>query len=262
MHPLKTTALCLTLCLFGSTPGDISAAGHFPDHAITGNNMVVLILASINPTIDGRPLNKGDEIAAFTPEGHCVGVTEWKGAGKNIALSVWGKSLLHPQIDGLDGLRVGDSIQYRIWDSTNQVEAMATATYTTTGVRNLRGGIDLPTSGGTYVIDGISFLASLTGISSPVAPIRLLFPRISGVVAAGSVAFTWTRGSSGIDRYIIEAAGDSALSTVIFADTLADTADHCDIPLTRGASYWWRVKGRTGENWSECSAPREFRVAP
>jgi hypothetical protein len=259
MHPMKTDTLFLTFFLFGLTPVGLSAAGHFPDHDVTGNNMVILILASINPTIDGRPLNKGDEIAAFTPDGHCAGVTKWRGEGKNIALSVWGENSLNPQIDGL---RVGDSIRYRIWDSTNRMEAPATATYNTTGIRNQRGRIDFPTSGGTYVIDGISFLAGLTGISAPVAPIRLLSPRDSGAVAAESLAFIWTRGSSNIDRYIIEAARDSALSSVIFEDTLVDTADYRSISLTRGAFYWWRVKGRTGENWSECTAPRGFRVAP
>ncbi len=258
MHSMKTIALCAALFLSGSAPGALFAAGHYPEHAITGNNMTVLILASINPTIDGRPLQTGDEIAAFTPDGHYAGVSKWRGGDKNIALCVWGKNVRTSQIDGL---RVGDSIRYRIWDSTNQVEAMATATYNTTGVRNLRGGIDHPTTGGTYVIDGISFLASLTGISAPV-PIRLLSPHDSGAVAGDSLAFIWTRGSSDIDQYIIEAGGDSTLSSVVFADTLEDTTDYCGTSLTRGATYWWRVKGHNGENWSECTAPSRFRIAP
>lgn len=233
-----------------ANPVSAKPAGHFPAHVITGNNMQIAILAAINPTIDGRPLQKGDEIAAFSSDGQCVGVTKWRGSPKNVALCVWGAN---PQTPSLGGMKVGDSVHYRIWDSTHHLEAMATATY------NLK---PPAISGGAYMIDGISFLASLTGISAPQKPIRLLSPGDSATVAADSAAFLWTRGLSGTDRYIVEAAGDSTFSSPVFSDTLVDTAATCARKLHPGATYWWWVWGHTGESWSECTPAKQFIAAP
>jgi hypothetical protein len=241
-------------------PANIKSVSHYPVHAITGNDMTVAILASINPTIDGRPLSPGDEIAAFTPDGECLWSAKWKGPGKNIVLNIWGAD---PQNPKLGGMKIGDSMQYRVWDSTHGREARATVTYNTTAIRSATGKFMFhPTSGATYVINGISALASFTATSTPPLPIRLLSPKDSGTVPSDGAAFLWTRGPTGIDRYIVEAGGDSALASVIFSDTLLDTAAVCGTSLPSGATCWWHVKGHSGEGWNNATPVNRFRVAP
>ncbi len=242
-----------------ANPAKTKAAGHYPIHVITGNDMTVLIPASSNPTIDGKPLAKGDEIAVFTPDGECLWSTKWKGPGKNAVLNVWG---LDPQNSKTGGIRIGDSMRYRVWDSARRIEAKAAVTYSTTGMLGPTGQVIFrPTSGGVYVVNGISVLASLTATSVPSTPIRLLSPGDSATVAADSAAFLWTAGVSGTDRYIVEAAGDSTLAAPVFSDTLVDTAATCVGKLRPGMTYWYRVKGHIGASWSECTRAKPFITA-
>jgi hypothetical protein len=237
----------------------VKPVGHYPVHMITGNDMTVLLLGAINPTIDGKPLAIGDEIAVFTPGGECLWSVKWMGTNKNTALNVWG---IDPQNPQHGGMKIGDSMCYRVWDSARGVEAKASVTYNTSGIRTPAGQLVRPTSGGVYSIDGISILSSLTAFSSPPRPISLLSPGDSGSVSADSAAFLWTRGIPGIERYRIQIAADSALTSLIFSDTLVDTACRCGKSLPRGATCWWRVQGESAGSWAAFTKPGRFYVAP
>jgi len=74
----------LSMMLFSS----VSQAQHFTFTDLTGNNMTVVVPTSINPTIDGSPIQVDDEIGVFNPAGLCVGASVW--TGSNIAITVWG----------------------------------------------------------------------------------------------------------------------------------------------------------------------------
>jgi hypothetical protein len=55
----------------------VSAQCHFTFTPNTGNNMTVLVRTSINPNINGEPLEAGDEIGVFNRNGLCAGSIQW-----------------------------------------------------------------------------------------------------------------------------------------------------------------------------------------
>ncbi|NNE34211.1 MAG: PKD domain-containing protein, partial [Rhodothermales bacterium] len=83
----------------------------------TGNNASLFVSTAINPSINGRFLANGDEIAVFTPEGLCAGVKVWDGT--NTAVTVWGDDSITSTKDGFAG---GDSLYIHVWDSRTDVE--------------------------------------------------------------------------------------------------------------------------------------------
>jgi len=105
----------------------------------TGNNMTIGF--PITSWADSPSI--GDEIAAFDQHGKVVGSTIFN--GKNIALTVWGDDLT---TDEKDGLAIGESIMFNIWNSeTNTISELI---------------IDQWDSGThIYAIDGISIASSI-----------------------------------------------------------------------------------------------------
>ncbi len=65
------------------------------------------------------PLSNGDEIGVFsvdsadTPKVLCAGAVVWRGV--NCAITVWGDNDQTPVKDGMHG---GDTLIYRVWDSS------------------------------------------------------------------------------------------------------------------------------------------------
>ena len=229
-------------------PAVSSPVTHFKFTAMTGTYMVVIIQASIKPMIHGMPLEKGDEIGAFTPAGLCVGATIWDGV-RNTYIAVWQDNEYTPVIDGI---RIAEPISYRIWSCRTKKEYAAAATYNTNPASHA-------TSAGSYVIDGISILASLKASGEPISPApSLVSPEDTATITADSAAFQWTRGDSGTDRYLLEIAEDSLMSKITVADTIADTTA-CRKGLTKGMTYWWRIKYHKAAKW-ETGGMRTFNV--
>ncbi|MGB1249329.1 MAG: hypothetical protein ACPG8W_01745 [Candidatus Promineifilaceae bacterium] len=91
----------------------------------TGNNATIVIGSDVN-VIGGLTLAVGDEIAAFTPTGLCVGRGVWD--NNNFALTVWGDD---SQTAAIDGLVDGELMALRIWDASAETEYNpVTPTYT------------------------------------------------------------------------------------------------------------------------------------
>jgi hypothetical protein len=140
-------------------------AMHFTFTSKTGNNMIVLIRSVINPTLNGVALKKGDEIGAFTPSGLCVGAETWKDSG-NIAITIWEDDFITPVVDGI---KTGEVIKYKIWDSVTEQE------YPVVAVTYLSGD-------SIYKTDGIAILASLkatVSVLSNVSHQLMKYSRIS-----------------------------------------------------------------------------------
>lgn len=121
--------------------GTICSQTHFTFTTNTGNNMTVLIQASINPTVGGAAIATGDEIGVFDGS-LCVGASVW--TGSNIAITVWGQNT---QTTTIDGATVGDTLRYRVWHVSTSQEIPATVSYTS--------------GGPTYSVNGIAILSSL-----------------------------------------------------------------------------------------------------
>jgi hypothetical protein len=80
-------------------------------------------------TLDGVPLEAGDEIGIFTPAGLCVGASVWTG-NVPLAMTAWKDDA---QTSITDGYKDGEAISFRVWDASSGLNAdyPATATYTT-----------------------------------------------------------------------------------------------------------------------------------
>lgn len=113
---LRLTFLFITL-FFMTLPSSVRADSHFDTcSAYTGNNATIVIPAS-TANINGAPLEEGDEMAIFTPDGVCAGYTVWN--NNHAVLVAWEDS---PLTEAVDGFQDGQSLSYAIWDASANVE--------------------------------------------------------------------------------------------------------------------------------------------
>lgn len=137
-----------------------SAQEHFQDCAFnTGESATLVIEASIEPTFFDQPLQPGDEVAVFTPEGLCAGVVAWIDENTNVALTIWGDDPITPETDGF---REGDELTLRLWSIDYQTEAgpppvSVEVVYDDCGERP-----PLCVATGTYESESLSFLSQLS----------------------------------------------------------------------------------------------------
>lgn len=99
-------------------PG-VFAQAYFDECAsATGNNATVVLEESVLVLLDGSPLQPGDEIAIFTPDGICAGSLEWV-QGVNQAITVWADDPISEEVDGFVH---GEEMYYRVWSEEFNVE--------------------------------------------------------------------------------------------------------------------------------------------
>lgn len=120
-HP-RFLLLLLGLCAAMAPPGH--AQPHFADCLSgAGNvfNATVVVPAGSAPSIHGVPLGAGTEIAVFSDDpAHpdlCVGRVVWQ--GENGYITAWGEDDQTPE---RDGLRIGETLRYRVWDPATGLE--------------------------------------------------------------------------------------------------------------------------------------------
>jgi hypothetical protein len=93
--------------------GAAAQPAHFAACAAnTGESATVVFPAGADASVNGVPLAAGDEVAVFTPGGHCAGAVVWPGSGLPFAFPVWGDD---PMTPGRDGLRTDEPLQFRLW---------------------------------------------------------------------------------------------------------------------------------------------------
>lgn len=114
----------------------------------TGSNHSILIPNYASLLIDGQPIAIGDFIGVFYDAGGtmaCGGFVQWQ--GNLTALTAWG------QQSGMDdGFAENETFQWRIYDVSEGVEYIATATYDLASFPN----------NSQYVTNGMSGIISLT----------------------------------------------------------------------------------------------------
>ncbi|MBN1578109.1 MAG: hypothetical protein JW913_16225 [Chitinispirillaceae bacterium] len=98
--------------------------------------MTVLVKSAINPSISGKPLSSGDEIGVLTSDGRCVGSVVWN--RKNAAITVWGDN---EQTPVADGIKTGETINFRIWDADENAEYRAVVKFASGSSRYSSDGI-------------------------------------------------------------------------------------------------------------------------
>jgi hypothetical protein len=242
----KIMRLCSSCFIVATAVLSVSGQTHFTFTSLTGNNMSVMVPASINPTVNGSPISNGDEIGVFaidsadTPSVLCAGAMVWRGG--DWGLTVWGDNDLTPV---KDGMHAGDTLTFRVWDSSSSTEIPATVTYSL--------------GGPTYSVNGMAILASLIAPPLPQKPL-LVSPANVAAINADSVVFVWFIGTPLINQYSLEIATDSLMTAIISVDSsLTDTTDIYK-GLTGGMTYWWRVRAHNGSGWGDYSDTFKFTV--
>ncbi len=94
---------------------------------MTGGNASLIVPLNADITISPDsvtvdPVEDGDELAVFTPEGDCAGTLAWDGAAA--ALAMWEDDPTSPPKDGFTS---GDTLTYRLWDASSDREIAATS---------------------------------------------------------------------------------------------------------------------------------------
>lgn len=194
---------------------------HFSFTGNTGNNMTVVVQAALNPLINGVAIETDDEIGVFTPAGLCVGGAVW--TGSNVAVTVWGDD---DQTAAIDGIKGGETLQYRLWDASADKEYNAGVTYT---------------SGNPYYsVDGISVLASLQSVEP--ASVSVIYPNGGEVLIEGeSTAITWNSTGT-VGNVLIEYTYDNGVNWTVIADDVGNTGSYSwTVPSTLSATCKVRI---------------------
>ena len=99
----------------------VASVEHFVFTDNTGDSYSILILSA---TINDVPLELGDEIGVFTPDGLCAGGVVWSGGATGLA--AW---VDNSQTAEVDGFTAGEEMFFRVWDQSTDREVPARATY-------------------------------------------------------------------------------------------------------------------------------------
>ncbi len=212
---------------------------HFVFTSNTGNNATVTIPSSIEPSVNGEPIEIGDEIGVFTPGGLCVGAVVW--AGANTAITVWGDN---SQTSEIDGIQDGEEIKYRIWKYSNDEEYYAISEYSS--------------GDGIYHSDGIYVLSSLEGISLP-GTVTLSSPANNSRGIIMPIELNWNTAEYA-ESYTLEVSTVSDFTTwIVDTSGLTDTTFMLN-NLDNLTNYYWRVKAVNVGGESEWSEVWTFRT--
>ncbi len=214
----------------------------------TGDGATVILPESIGPTLDGNPLVERSEIAVYTPDGICAGVSVWMGS--SLSLTAWGDDVL---TEGKDGFESGDALTFRIWDAASETEYTGGAVHVTYDA-----GKDYFRSDGVYESDAIYSLAELAvdGRAQTLTAPALSAPADGAVAMPRATTMSWHT-VDGADAYRLEIAANADFSegSVRFATTR--TFHEVD-DLQAGTTYFWRVQSRNGAGYGPWSPAFSF----
>lgn len=104
-----------------SQGGEESTPTYFQFTANTGENGTVIIPVNAVISVNGLPIEIGDEIGVFTPDSLCVGAIVW--AENNNVITVWENN---PQTQEKDGIEIGEQMHFRIWKRDLRTEFLQT----------------------------------------------------------------------------------------------------------------------------------------
>jgi hypothetical protein len=223
----------------------LSASVYGNDHFVwtpnTGNNATIAVLLETEISIQGVPLEFGDEIGVFTPDGLCVGGMVWCGE-KNHAIAVWGDNIITNQVDGI---REGERMHFRVWKkSTNQEHEIPYVIF--------QNGID------TYQTNGIYVLLSMHTVTAPEAPVPIS-PAYGAEIAGHVLDISWSPVSSAEWYHFQLAGSENFIDFIVDANYLTDTTYRVD-ELEGGRNYYWRVRASNSGGSSGWSGIQRFNT--
>ncbi|MBN1128259.1 MAG: fibronectin type III domain-containing protein [Chitinispirillaceae bacterium] len=105
------------------------------------------------------------------------------------------------------------------------------------------------------VLDGTSSIVS--GHTVPTTP-ALVSPANGAIDQPLSLVLVWNSAASFIDRYLVEAASNAAMTNMVLRDSSAsDTARLLSL-LAHETTYYWRVKAHNFAGWGNYSTVSSF----
>lgn len=140
------------------------AQQHFTDCIASNANDATVILPSDTVVTypDGDRLQEGDEIALYSEDGRCAGVAVWDSSETAASVSVADRDTTAGILDGYES---EESLEYRIWRSSDEQEYEVSSSSYSCSLPHCR-------SDGLYERDGIYEVSLLTlnsGVSQMIA---------------------------------------------------------------------------------------------
>ena len=209
---------------------------HYTVPKSTGQNCSLLIPISINPTINGHQLFYGDEIGIFNSNGLCCGVKTWAGY-KNISITIYGEV---SQPIFIPGMKFNEAFVFKIWSVTDQYE------YSLININYSLGN-------GLYTTNSLQKLSQLVATDIPPvknAPI-LISPINTTYSAPLNTTLTWQSYNES-NFYQIQISGISDFSSFVY-DSASIQFTHFTGLFLPDSFYFWRVRAKVGDNWSDWS---------
>ncbi len=198
---------------------------HYVYDTATSVSMSIALQTSANPTVNGAPLGKYDEVGAISITGLCVGSAIWDSIHSQIIIVV-GQD---PLSGTPDGLNAGDSIYFRVWHYSTQKEGIAAVTW--------KSGYATP----TYSDGGIGALASLTALTAPDQPI-LSSPSSGSGSQPLNLTLLWNTAARAVS-YAVQVSTNSAFSTTVVNSAGLTSTSYALGGLFYGTIYYWEVNG-------------------
>ena len=122
------------------------------DVTITGSNHTIVVDGEATIDLDGMPIEIGDALGVFFTDDNgdlqCAGYVTWTGSTNSIAAQGDDSTT-----DEIDGFVSGSEFVWIVWDASEGVELMASASYS-----------DAMPNQGSFVVNGISALAGLATV--------------------------------------------------------------------------------------------------
>ena len=109
---------------------------------------------------------------------------------------------------------------------------------------------------------GWSVTANFTTIPSLPTPVTLILPAHGSQISRDSVRLFWQKLSSGVTRYGVMVATDSAMSHVLILDTTLTDTTKLLTQLSPNVSYWWKVKACNLIGWGQYGLKFSFTFPP
>ena len=252
MISIRITILCLLLpiLMIGSLHADTR---HFQFTSNTGSNATVVLPVILLVDIHGQSLQQGDEVGVFTEDGLCVGAIVYT-ANEALSITIWGNN---EQTQEKDGMEFNDSLFYRVWIQSTNVE------YKNIAVRYEENRPPPFRSDGRFRRDALYELTLLQTFPPPPSPF-LLSPEEGALDLPISILFQWEE-TQNTDSYKIQVATDRDFTNIFFErDNIRNTSYQVG-NLEYQTTYFWRVAGSNLAGPGEWSVTREFltlRVPP
>lgn len=190
------------------------------------NSMTVALDANTNATLDGVALANGDEIAAFTKDGDCVGAVVWTGA--STVMTVYGKE------QSTAGYLSGETLNYRLWDES------ADAVYNNITV--VHEDFEGNTISGIFSLEvPYTYIATFTASSTPLAP-TLVGPEGVDVDIAGNIEWESVLNATSYD---VQLDDNSDFSSPIVDETGVTGTTQAYTGLEYNTTYYVQVRANS-----------------